>query len=77
MPHGGASKMKEQTSATNNTATETVLTLASMSKRVVADLTNQRSIPHELASIIPHHPSLMMYSQTIPPDEDEYGFRTE
>ena len=38
--------------------TETVLVLASMSKCVIADLTSQKSIPHELANIIPYHPSL-------------------
>lgn len=31
--------------------TETVITLANLSKIVIADLTEQRSIPHELASI--------------------------
>jgi uncharacterized protein YjbI with pentapeptide repeats len=33
--------------------TETVSTLAHLSKFIVADLTNSRSIPHELASLIP------------------------
>ena len=52
--------------------TETVLALASMSKGVIADLTNQRSIPHELASIIPHHPSLMI-CPIIMEGETPYG----
>ena len=41
--------------------TETMLTLASLSKCVIADLTSQKCIPHELANIIPHHPSLTIY----------------
>lgn len=51
--------------------TETVLTLASMSKVVVADLTAQRSIPHELASIIPHHPSVVVFPIIL---EGEYPY---
>lgn len=35
----------------NKDLTETVMTLAVLSKMVIADLTEQRSIPHELASI--------------------------
>lgn len=33
--------------------TETIVTLAHMSKFIIADLSEQRSIPHELAGIIP------------------------
>lgn len=41
--------------------TETVLTLAAMSKYVIADLSNPRSIPHELASIARQMPSVRFY----------------
>jgi uncharacterized protein YjbI with pentapeptide repeats len=38
--------------------TETVITLASLAKFVIADLSSPKSIPQELMSIIPHFPSL-------------------
>jgi len=38
--------------------TETVSLIAHLSRFVIGDLTNQRSIPHELASIIPRLPSV-------------------
>lgn len=38
--------------------TETVSLIAHLSKFIVGDLTNQRSIPHELATIIPRLPSV-------------------
>lgn len=41
--------------------TETVITLASMSKYVIADLTYPRSIPHELANIARQLPSIRFY----------------
>lgn len=46
--------------ATRN-LTETVLTLASMSRYVIADLSSPRSIPHELASIARQLPSIRFY----------------
>ncbi len=42
----------------NRDLTETIILLASMSKFVVADLTNPSSIPHELGHIIPHNLSI-------------------
>lgn len=41
--------------------TETVLTLASMSKYVIADLSSPRSLPHELANIARQLPSIRFY----------------
>ena len=41
--------------------TETVMTLAAMSKYVIADLSSPRSIPHELASIARQLPSIRFY----------------
>lgn len=41
--------------------TETVMTLASMSRYVIADLSSPRSIPHELASIARQMPSIRFY----------------
>ena len=39
---------------TSRNHTETVSTIAHLSKFIIADLTNQRSIPHELAILIPN-----------------------
>lgn len=43
---------------TNRDITETVMTLASLSKFVIADLSSPKSIPQELTTIIPNFPSV-------------------
>jgi len=52
--------------------TETVMTLAQMSRFVIADITDARSIPHELMSIVPHLPSVPIQPILIASDK-EYG----
>ena len=52
--------------------TETVITLASMSKFIIADITLPRSIPHELATLVKEFPSIAVYP-IIQGDETEYG----
>ena len=52
--------------------TETIMTLASMSKFVIADLTDPKSIPHELSHIIPHNPSIVI-RPIIHSSQIEYG----
>ena len=52
--------------------TETVITIAALSKFIVADLSDPRSIPQELTSIVPHLPSVPV--QPILESQDrEYG----
>lgn len=52
--------------------TETVITLATLSKFIMADLSDPRSIPQELMSIVPHLPSVPV--QPILESQDcEYG----
>ena len=46
---------------TTRNLTETVMTLASMSRYVIADLSSPRSIPHELANIARQLPSIRFY----------------
>lgn len=52
--------------------TETIMTLASMSKFIIADITSPRSIPHELANIVKDFPSIEVHP-IIQGNETEYG----
>jgi len=52
--------------------TETVMTLAQMSRFVIADITEARSIPQELMAIVPHLPSVPIQPILIA-SEKEYG----
>lgn len=52
--------------------TETIMTLASLAKFVVADLSSPKSIPQELTQIIPHFPSLPV-QPVIEKTQREYG----
>jgi uncharacterized protein YjbI with pentapeptide repeats len=52
--------------------TETVSALALLSRFVIADLTDPRSVPHELASIIPHLRSVPI-QPIILKGQNEYG----
>ncbi|EJG1687814.1 pentapeptide repeat-containing protein [Vibrio alginolyticus] len=52
--------------------TETVITLAALSKFIVADLSDPRSIPQELTSIVPHLPSVPV-QPILELDDQEYG----
>ncbi|TON66033.1 low-complexity protein, partial [Vibrio parahaemolyticus] len=56
----------------NRDVTETVITLASLSKFVVADISSPKSIPQELTSIVPHFPSVPV-QPVIENSQLEYG----
>ncbi len=56
----------------NRNLTETISTLAHISRFVVADITEARSIPQELQMIIPHLPSVPV-QPLIEWSESEYG----
>lgn len=52
--------------------TETIITLASLAKFVIADISSPKSIPQELTQIIPHFPSLPV-QPVIEQTQREYG----
>lgn len=52
--------------------TETVSTLAHMARFIIADLTDPRSIPHEMATIVPHLRSVAI-RPIILKGQDPYG----
>ncbi|VFQ47443.1 pentapeptide repeat-containing protein [Desulfoluna butyratoxydans] len=56
----------------NRDVTETIITLASMAKFVIADISSPKSIPQELSHIIPHFPSLPI-QPIIEMSQREYG----
>ena len=56
----------------NRDVTETIITLASLAKFVVADLSSPKSIPQELTQIIPNFPSLPV-QPVIEKSQREYG----
>lgn len=59
-------------SPNNRDVTETVVTLAHLSKFIVADITDAKSIPQELSSIVTHLPSVKV-KPIILSSEHEYG----
>lgn len=61
---------------TSRNLTETVFTLANISRFVIADLSSPRSIGHELSAIIPKLQSVNFYP-TIIKGEREYGMFEE
>lgn len=56
----------------NRDITETVMTLASLAKFVVADISDPRSIPQELTKIVPNFPSVPV-QPVIVSTQREYG----
>lgn len=56
----------------NRDVTETIITLASMAKFVVADLSSPKSIPQEITQIVPNFPSIPL-QPVIEKTQREYG----
>jgi len=59
-------------SPSSRDVTETVMTLASLAKFVVADLSSPKSIPQELKTIVPNFPSIPV-QPIIHESQKEYG----
>jgi uncharacterized protein YjbI with pentapeptide repeats len=57
---------------TSRNLTETIVTLASMSRFIVADLSSPRSLPHELSALVPRLQSVSLYP-VICNGEQPYG----
>jgi uncharacterized protein YjbI with pentapeptide repeats len=57
---------------TSRNLTETIVTLASMSRFIVADLSSPRSLPHELCALVPRLQSVSLYP-VICNGEEPYG----
>lgn len=56
----------------NRDITETVVTLAHLSKFIIADITDAKSIPQELSFVVPHLPSVKI-KPIILSSQSEYG----
>jgi len=60
------------TKPSNRNFTETIITIGSMAKYIIADISSPRSIPQELASIIPRLQSVKIYPLIVK-GEKPYG----
>jgi len=56
----------------NRDLTETISTLAHLSRAIVADLTDPRSVPHELMAVVPALPSVPV-QPIVAQSETEYA----
>jgi len=70
--NGYISVMFDFEKPSSRSLTETIVTLASMSRFIVADLSSPRSLPHELSALVPHLQSVPVYP-VICKDQKPYG----